>query len=104
MKLKIPPYLKNALLYTGYDNAASLKNLDEEDFEEMQNFVRNQFAELFSSRQMLLEEYFGIFSHNIKQFVILPGHKKLLKAISKFLSNSGDHINASKAHIIKIEG
>ena len=81
----LPTYLKNVLVYTGFDSSAALSELTVADFSLIEDFVRNELQDILSlERNVQYDDFYGIYSSSKSNFKILPGHKKLLMEVQKF--------------------
>uniref|UniRef100_A0A2M4AHP2 Putative mediator of rna polymerase ii transcription subunit 15 n=1 Tax=Anopheles triannulatus TaxID=58253 RepID=A0A2M4AHP2_9DIPT len=79
----VPIYLKNLLKMCGYEAESSLRNLNDDDFIDMERFAREELIHLVPATQF----YFHIFcSDPAREFRIVPGHRKLLLQISAYLN------------------
>uniref|UniRef100_A0A8W7PNM4 Uncharacterized protein n=1 Tax=Anopheles coluzzii TaxID=1518534 RepID=A0A8W7PNM4_ANOCL len=75
----VPIYLKNLLKMCGYEAESSLRNLNDDDFIDMERFAREELIHLVPATQF----YFHIFcSDPAREFRLVPGHRKLLLQIS----------------------
>ncbi|XP_035906653.1 hybrid signal transduction histidine kinase B-like isoform X2 [Anopheles stephensi] len=79
----VPIYLKNLLKMCGYEAESSLRNLNDDDFIDMERFAREELIHLVPATQF----YFHIFcSDPAREFRLVPGHRKLLLQISAYLN------------------
>uniref|UniRef100_A0A6E8VLR3 Uncharacterized protein n=1 Tax=Anopheles coluzzii TaxID=1518534 RepID=A0A6E8VLR3_ANOCL len=79
----VPIYLKNLLKMSGYEAESSLRNLNDDDFIDMERFAREELIHLVPATQF----YFHIFcSDPAREFRLVPGHRKLLLQISAYLN------------------
>lgn len=81
---KIPEYIKNIMFLNGFTSPLVVGELNESDMNEMEIFVRNVMPTMCP----VTENYFGVFTNNIKGFFFIPGHKKLIKIISQVAKES----------------
>lgn len=92
--IHLPLYLKNILKYSGYDNRLSLANITEADIRDIEAFARSSLMiHLKDKKVKNYEDFYHIFSDNIENFMILPGHQKLIMAIGTMLA---EKINEEK--------
>lgn len=63
------------LLYSGYDTKFALERFTHDDFDIIEQFVKNSFPSIIGDQENL-ENYYGVFKDKPDQFIILPGHKK----------------------------
>lgn len=80
-QIKVPEFLKNLLIFTGYDNAFIIQDLDSNSLTAIENIARSHIPNLF---QGSLEQYLGHFHTKPNEFFIMPGHKKLLEKLSNY--------------------
>ncbi|XP_055536297.1 uncharacterized protein LOC129724984 [Wyeomyia smithii] len=79
----VPIYLKNLLKMCGYEQESSLRNLNDDDFVDMERFAREELIHLVPSTQF----YFHIFCNDpAREFRLVPGHRKLLMQMSAYLN------------------
>lgn len=79
----VPIYLKNLLKMCGYEQESSLRNLNDDDFVDMERFAREELIHLVPSTQF----YFHIFCNDpAREFRLVPGHRKLLLQMSAYLN------------------
>lgn len=83
---KLPIFLQNVLKTTGFANEETFANITEEDFSEIETFVRNDLVDLIKKEEY--PEYYGVYANNPTKFCILPGFKKLIKLMVVELNNS----------------
>jgi len=77
----IPNYLKQLLLFTGYDNLVSICRINEESIQKMEIFAREKLPLLLTSEQK--QDFFGIYVTKEQYFEIPFGHKELLNVLVK---------------------
>ncbi|XP_055624026.1 uncharacterized protein LOC129767320 isoform X2 [Toxorhynchites rutilus septentrionalis] len=79
----VPIYLKNLLKMCGYEQESSLRNLNDDDFVDMERFAREELIHLVPPTQF----YFHIFCNDpAREFRLVPGHRKLLLQMSAYLN------------------
>ncbi|XP_021697168.1 uncharacterized protein LOC5571052 isoform X5 [Aedes aegypti] len=79
----VPTYLKNLLKMCGYEQESSLRNLNDDDFVDMERFAREELIHLVPQTQF----YFHIFCTDpAREFRLVPGHRKLLLQMSAYLN------------------
>lgn len=79
----IPTYLKNLLKMCGYEQESALRNLNDDDFVDMERFAREELIHLVPQTQF----YFHIFCTDpAREFRLVPGHRKLLLQMSAYLN------------------
>lgn len=79
----VPIYLKNLLKMCGYEQESSLRNLNDDDFVDMERFAREELIHLVPLTQF----YFHIFCNDpAREFRLVPGHRKLLLQMSAYLN------------------
>lgn len=74
-----PDYLKQLLLFTGYDNVVSIGRINEGSINKMESFAREKLTLLLSPEEK--QDFFGIYMAKEQHFEILFGHKELLKLL-----------------------
>lgn len=74
------------LLYSGYDTKFALQRFTNDDFEIIEQFVKNSFSSIIGDQENL-ENYYGVFKDKPDQFIILPGHKKVILGMVNFFKN-----------------
>lgn len=79
--IKIPDYIKNLLIYTGFDNELTLGKMEVEDIAEIERIGREIMPLLEEER---LFKYLGYFQDCPEKFCIFPGHKKILQELIAF--------------------
>lgn len=75
----IPNYLKQLLLFTGYDNLISICRINEESIQKMEIFAREKLPLLLTPEQK--QDFFGIYVTKEQHFEISFGHKELLNVL-----------------------
>lgn len=85
MGCRVPSYVKNILRLRGFDNAACIKTLTDEDYKEFETFARTKMAKFIPSGSNL-KDYYHVFSEEPNEFEFLPGHIRLLKEIAKYIT------------------
>uniref|UniRef100_A0A182SWX6 Uncharacterized protein n=1 Tax=Anopheles maculatus TaxID=74869 RepID=A0A182SWX6_9DIPT len=95
----VPIYLKNLLKMCGYEAESSLRNLNDDDFIDMERFAREELIHLVPATQF----YFHIFcSDPAREFRLVPGHRKLLLQISAYLNYTKERIKKIQGCIVKL--
>lgn len=83
VKFKIPPIIPNVLIFNGYNTAIALSTFDNESFEEIEEFMRNDFIKEMLDPSEDIEDYLGSFSKIPSRFALLSGHKRIIKQLVK---------------------
>jgi len=73
--------LKKVLTLMGYDNIAALSKLSEDEFEEIEDLMRNTMDKLIDEKEK--DSTYGIFSKAISSFKLLPGQRRTLLALAE---------------------
>lgn len=81
--IKIPDYIKNLLVYTGFDHEFTLSKMEFEDISEIERIGR-EIIPLLENR---LFKYLGFFQDSPENFCIFPGHKKIIQELMVFCRN-----------------
>lgn len=79
--MRIPKYLRELLIYTGFDNIISLGELSETDINEMERFGREDLPKLLEQEKY--SAFYSIYAKDVRMFKIRAGHKKLLQNLIK---------------------
>lgn len=77
--IAFPDYLKQLLVFTGYDNVVSICKINEESINKMETFAREKLPLLLTSEQK--QDFFGIYVTKEQHFEISFGHKELLNML-----------------------
>lgn len=81
--MMLPNYLKNLLIFSGYDNAELIKKIDmKKDIEDVENVARNVLPNLYQGDE--LRKYLGDFYKSPCNFMILPGLLKIVDELIRF--------------------
>lgn len=82
---KVPEYLKVLLRLQGFDSVVAIKELDDVDIQCMDGFVRK--SDSYAYRDIGdITDYYVYSDEFLKQFEVLRGHRRLLKAIAAFVT------------------
>lgn len=76
----VPKYLQNILALQGFDNALNIKTLKQDDYEFLQEYVRNDMNKRIP-KDADLRDYYDTFHETPEEFVFLRGHLRLLEEI-----------------------
>lgn len=71
--IDLPLPLKILLHFFGYDSAASLQSIQEETFDEMQEFARSELSSMITEEDDA-QVYFGIYASRPDKFIIPKGN------------------------------
>lgn len=81
--------MEKLLSYSGYDNIYSIATIEETTIEDIENFAESDLFDI-AKEEEIKNIYSHVYKHNFsnkiieKKFKILPGHKRLLKGLSKY--------------------
>ncbi|KAJ8959555.1 hypothetical protein NQ314_006238 [Rhamnusium bicolor] len=73
----IPKYLRQLLIYNGFDNITSLSEFNEQDLLNLEAFAKKVLPKLMKD-EVDRKQFYGIYAEDIELFSIASGHKKLL--------------------------
>lgn len=83
IKCKIPQYVKNVLVLTGFDNAMVFSKFTSASCQEIEEFMQNVFSDKMLQPNNEIIHFLGIYAKCQKQFKFLPGHKAMLNIIAE---------------------
>lgn len=91
----------------GYANCSPLKKIKTDDFEHIEQFVREQLLECLKNKcertnskvnSDEMEYFLGMFSDNVKDFKIMRGERYLLEEIAEYLNDRHDSLGRATFH------
>lgn len=85
MQCEVPIYLRNLLHLNGFSNVVSVKEMDDEDITELENFVKTEKLKSLLPERYNPTDYFGQYA-DASSFEIPRGTRKMLKEISRYAS------------------
>lgn len=89
MAIIFPQYLRNILKFLGYDSAATVRAITQEDIDEkFEKFAKNKMTP-YVPNNAKQEDYYYYF-RKPERFYIIPGHKILLKQVVECTRNMTD--------------
>lgn len=95
---EVPLYLKNILKHSGYDNRLSLANISEKEINQIELFAKTQLKYILLKKSNVnYEEFYHLYNENIEDFIILPGHKKLLLAIGEMCAEENNKMKLKES-------
>lgn len=87
---KVPEYIKNLLRINGLDNAAAIQSVNDEVIEQLELFAKSGSMLPYIPQNADLKDFFWIFHKIQDKFLIVPGHKILLKCIVAYVVEQND--------------
>ncbi|XP_018563230.1 uncharacterized protein LOC108904975 [Anoplophora glabripennis] len=95
---EVPLYLKNILKHSGYDNRLSLAGITEKEINQIELFAKTQLKYILLKKSNVnYEEFYHLYNENIEDFIILPGHKKLLLAIGEMCAEENNKMKLKES-------
>lgn len=94
--LIVPSYIRNILKLNGFNSVMSLRFLDEEDLNEIENFVKSGGMLRILPSDANLNDFYGPFLESRTDFQFLRGHRKVLKYVSSFVREKETEIIAQQ--------
>lgn len=80
---QIPINIKNVLKVNVYDNAYAMSILNDNQYKEMEEFIRCDFNSDMLGENQTAADFLGIYEKNRAKFKFVSGEKALMKNISK---------------------
>lgn len=84
MGCNVPKHIQNILALNGYENAVSIKTLTPQDITELEVFARSGMESQIPEHANKLD-YYGSYATKPKEFIFLPGYKRLIIEIISFI-------------------
>lgn len=85
----VPTYVRNILKLNGFDSAATVQLIDEDDLKQIDNFGKSGGIHRILPTNTDLSDFYGPFLNSKEDFHILQGHRKVLLNISAFIRDKG---------------
>lgn len=90
MQCDVPRFLRNVLRFNGFTNVVSVKEMDDDDIKDLEDFVQSDKMKTLIPKTANLEDYYGDYVGNPTSFVISRGTKKMLKEIARYCREKWD--------------
>lgn len=82
----VPNYLKNVLTLRGYENAMSIKTIDQKAIDSFQKYLSSEEIRERIPPDSIMEDYLGVMWRTPDKAYILPGHVQFLEQIVAFVN------------------
>lgn len=82
--IELPLHIKILLHFNGYESAASIKNVSDSLFTELEEFAKEELYTFMDSNDFK-PDFYGIYYNNISKFRILSGYRHSIKEIQNYI-------------------